>query len=339
MHFYEGTGFRYLTPQEQQAYRVMLKAFSQMATSFDSTQIHPSIDLMKVLNAVLGDNPTVIYFDGTKLEVENSFFGKKIFLTGVHPKPQAEQMGVTLDLTANRIASIVKSRSNDEYSLLLNLYEAIQNNIRYDKDEIQANSRGVSKNSASHNAYGALVNRLAVCDGFSSAFTLLAQKLGFECMLVVGRSAYATTLQDHAWNIIKIGGKYYHMDATWDARKYADFNEYSYAYFAVSDQEISSDHNWNSSATPVCSNNDFNYYLKNGLYASNTEHLNKIIKALGSQNTNVIRLKLSRNIKLPNNAGEYLMQITTNEVIKPGERKQVGYSWSDRTRCFFAKIM
>lgn len=33
----------------------------------------------------------------------------------------------------------------------------------------------------SHNAYGVLVNKTGVCDGISSAFSLIAQSMGFEC--------------------------------------------------------------------------------------------------------------------------------------------------------------
>ena len=257
----------------------MLAAFSSMAVSFDCSQINRDVDLMKVLHTVLGDNPAVIYFDKTKLEVEASILEKHIYLTGVHSKPQIEKMYLTLEDTANKIASSLKTSSNDEYSLLINLYEFLQKNIRYDKEEIQAFSKGKSNNPFSHNAYGAIINKLAVCDGFSSAFVLLAQKLGFECMLVVGRSAYSTALQEHAWNIVKIRNKYYHIDITWDARKYSEFDEFSYAYFAVTDEEIAADHNWNRSTTPVCSNLDFSYYLKNGLHANNARQLNDIVKA------------------------------------------------------------
>ncbi|MCL2293393.1 MAG: hypothetical protein FWC36_00775 [Spirochaetes bacterium] len=310
-----------------------------MAPSIDCSKIHPSVDLIKVLHAVLGDNPAVIYFDKTKFETELSFFGKRIILVGVHPKSQAEKMNLALEETANKIASSVKTRSSDEYSLLINLYESFQKNIKYDDKELQANSRGLSNNPVSHNAYGALINRLAVCDGFSSAFALAAKKLGFECMLVIGRSTYTTSFAEHAWNIIKVRNKYYHLDVTWDARRYNEFAELSYAYFALTDEEISSDHTWNKAATPVCSYNDFSYYSKNGLYANNTEQLNKIIKAIAGKQANVFKIKLSRCIKLPNNAGDYLAQMVLNEVAKPGGRKRASYGWNEHTRCFFAKIV
>ena len=342
MNLHEGLGFNYLPHQEQQAYKLMLKSFSSMAASVNCSQINPNVDLMKVLHTVLGDNPSVIYFDKTKIQIEKSIIDKRIHLTGVYSNPQAEKMHLALDATANKIASLVKARSasNDDYSLLINLYEILQKNIQYDKEELQANTRGICKNPASHNAYGAIINKSAVCDGFSSAFALLAQKLGFECMLVVGCSKYTSTeLAEHAWNIVKAQNRYYHMDITWDARKYNEFSEFSYAYFAMTDEDITSDHHWNKTAVPVCSFNDFSYYSKNGLYAYNTEQLKAIVKAFGRKNSSVFRIKLSRNIKLPNNAGEYLVQTVLNEAAKPGMRTQASYGWNENAMCFFAKIV
>ena len=339
MNLREGLGFQRLSPQEQQAYRMMLMGFSVMALSLDCSRIDRNVDLKKVFSAALGDNPSVIYFNKTKFEVEESGLEKKLFFTGIYSKPQAEKMNSSLDEAANKIVKYVKMVSNDEYSLLINIYEFFQKKIRYDKEELQANSRGISNNPDSHNAYGALVNRLAVCDGFSSAFSLIAQKLGFECMLVVGRSTYLTALQEHAWNIIKVKNKFYHLDITWDTRKYNEFDEYSYAYFAVTDEEIANDHAWDKTTTPICLSNDLSYYLKNGIYANNAEQLKQIIKTYGSKKSDVLRIKLSRIITLPSNAGEHLIQMVLNEEIKPGERKQASYSWNEKTRCFFAKIV
>jgi len=340
MNLHEGLGFKHLSHHEQQAYKILLKAFSTMVASFDCSQINRSVDLAKVINTVLGDNPSIIYFNKTKIEIEQSMLGKKIILTGVHSKSEAEKRSAALDAKANQIISSVKSASSDEYSLLIKLYSIFQKNIRYNMEEIQANSKGICNSPDSHNAYGAIINKVAVCDGFSSAFALLAQKLKFECTLAIGRFAYtSTSFINHAWNIIKTRDRFYHMDITWDARKYNEFGEYSYDYFALTDAEIASDHNWDKKTTPACQSNDLSYYIKNGLYANNTEQLNEIIKAYGNKQAKVFRIKLSRNIPLPNNAGEYLTQKVVGAAIKSAGRFQVCHGWNENTRCFFAKIM
>ena len=249
-------------------------------------------------------------------------------------------MSAVLDEKAGKIVSSVKAAVKDDYSLLVNLYEIFQRNVKYDKNELKANSKGVWISPDSHNAYGAIINKEAVCDGFSSAFALLAGKLGFECMLVTGHSAYSSTsFTNHAWNIIKISDKYYHMDITWDARFYIEFGEYSYAYFALNDREIVNDHKWNKNTAPACSYYDFSYYSRNRLHADNTEQLNEIINAYGSKRSKVFRIKLSNTVPLPGNAGDYLAQKAANTAAKYTDRARISYSWNDNTRCFFAKIM
>ncbi|HHT77747.1 MAG TPA: hypothetical protein GXZ67_07690, partial [Clostridiaceae bacterium] len=215
MNLREGLGFRRLSPPEQQAYRIMLQAFSSMATSFDSSQIGRGVDLMKVVQVLLGDNPSIVYFNKTQIRTVGSMFGKQIQLTGVPLKVQITKLNADLEAKAKTIVAPIASIKSNEYSQLIKLYEYMQNNIKYDRQELLDSSKGRSKNPNSHNAYGALINGLAVCDGFSSAFSLLAQMLGFECTLAIGHSTHSSAGSvEHAWNIVKVGNKCYHMDVT-----------------------------------------------------------------------------------------------------------------------------
>ena len=75
------------------------------------------------------------------------------------------------------------------------------------------------------------------------------------------------------------------------------------------------------------------------MYTNNIEQLSNIMKEFGRIQSNVFRVKLSRSIKLPNNAGDYLVQMALKEVAKPEGRTQARYGWNENTRCFFAKII
>jgi len=340
MFLREGLAYGHLSNQEKDVYKIALRAFSSHAISFDCTQANRNVDLMKVIQAVIGDNPSVIYFNKSQLQIEESIFGKKIILTGIQLKPQLDKMKLSLDVSSNLIVSSLKANSHDDYSLLVKLSEYLQKNVRYDKDELQASMRGTSISPSSHNAYGALINGRAVCDGIASAFSLLAQKLGFECMVVIGKSMYTVAATvNHAWNVVRIHDKYYHIDVTWDARNYEELGELSYSYFALADGDIEYDHEWDKSSTPACIDSFFNYYHVNNLFAGNSDQLQAIIKMFGKTKNNAIRIKISRNINLPNNQGEYLVQMVLREVARFGMRIQASYSWNENTRCFFAKII
>ncbi len=64
--------------------------------------------------------------------------------------------------------------------------------------------------SKSYNAYGALVDGVAVCQGYSLAYKYLLSKAGIECYMVTSDT------MNHAWVMVKIDGQYYHVDATFD---------------------------------------------------------------------------------------------------------------------------
>lgn len=57
-----------------------------------------------------------------------------------------------------------------------------------------------------HDAYGALVNGVAVCDGFTFGYNMLLVTEGIEC-------SYAYT-KDHAWTTATLDGVLWHIDAT-----------------------------------------------------------------------------------------------------------------------------
>jgi len=339
MNMCEGLGYSRLSPQEQQAYKILLKAFASMSTSFDSSPIAKNVDLMKVLQVVLGDNPNVVYFNKTEIKISSSLLGKQIRLMGCPSKSQILKMNAELESKANAIISTI--RGGDEYSQLIKLYEYLQNNMKYDEQELQEIlKRGSGIRQNSHNAYGALINGLAVCDGFSGAFALLAQRLGYKCMFVSGRSTNRLMgAVDHIWNIVKVNNRCYHLDVTWDTTLGRQGKDLSYEYFALTDEEIASDHDWDINTTPACSYNDFSFFLRNGLYANSTGQLRDMFKTSSKNRRLPIRVKLSYNISLPPNADEYLCQMALEEAVKTGTSAQLEYTWNEHTRCFFARFV
>lgn len=66
----------------------------------------------------------------------------------------------------------------------------------------------------SFQATGALVNKKAVCEGYSLAYRLLMNLLGIETQMVI--SGVLPEGVAHAWNRVKIDGQWYNVDATWD---------------------------------------------------------------------------------------------------------------------------
>lgn len=80
----------------------------------------------------------------------------------------------------------------------------------YVNDYLARNCQYVSGASNAHSSYGALVDKKAVCQGYALAFLELTRQLGVTCEMVTSVSV------NHAWNMIKVGDNYYHVDVTWN---------------------------------------------------------------------------------------------------------------------------
>ncbi len=68
------------------------------------------------------------------------------------------------------------------------------------------------------NIYGAFCIRKIVCEGYARAFQYLCQRVGIQALY---RTGLAYTIEgqpgvNHAWNILRIDGKYYYCDPTFD---------------------------------------------------------------------------------------------------------------------------
>ncbi len=95
--------------------------------------------------------------------------------------------------------------------------------------------------------YGGLVRGTGVCLGFSSVFQLLMDMAGVECITVVG-AAYDSE-EDHAWNMVRLDGQWYCVDATWDWTYYKDLGYMRY-FNVTSDFMAAEDHQWDYGSVP-----------------------------------------------------------------------------------------
>lgn len=85
-----------------------------------------------------------------------------------------------------------------------------------------------------HTDASILLNNETVCEGYAKAFNLLCNSVGVE--------TYYIHSSDHAWNIVKLGGHYFHVDTTWD-----DGDNPTTDWFMKSDSEMTESHGtWNA---------------------------------------------------------------------------------------------
>jgi len=164
------------------------------------------------------------------------------------------------------------SSDQSEYDRQLLLHDRLAAIVTYDDTLSQPHV---------HDAYGAIVNGLAVCQGYAEAFQYLLRRVGIQSFIVTGYSNNVA----HAWNMVRIDGAYYHTDLTWD-----DSQDKAYhAYFNISDHYITEDHTIYVTAYPMdfCEDMTSNYFKVNQTDlsdedASNTSIVAEKIKGTGA---------------------------------------------------------
>jgi len=174
-----------------------------------------------------------------------------------------------------------------------------------------------------HNAYGALVEGLAVCEGYAEALQCLLHRVGIQSLLVYGSSDNPSSgvNEPHAWNMVKINGEYYHVDLTWNDQN----SHLYYAYFNQTDAVISEDHIIDASPFPVpsCTATENNYFEKESNIISS--YTVASVAQLFSDNNLVLRAFISGD------KDDFITWITSN--MQPiaqeiGISSAFGYSYS-----------
>lgn len=173
-------------------------------------------------NAFTYDYPEIFYIDITKLILTTkttsigSFSTHRVELAnGENSTYYAEGILSKSDLIykeeyakkiRDKIVNNLKGYSN--YEQIKYVHNWLIDNLEYDT---------TYKQTDIHNVYGALVNRKVVCEGYARAFKYILDGLNIENILVSGTATNSNnSTESHAWNYVKLDGKWYAIDVTWD---------------------------------------------------------------------------------------------------------------------------
>ena len=156
--------------------------------------------MLRVMSARSGDGadnadyPALNVSDGQVGWLDGAYYFEIEYLA-----TQAE-----IDEVSRRAQEIVDSfdlDGEDDYTKAKLLYEYICTHYTYDET--------LTKFSA----YDGLTTGSMVCQGYALLTYKVMWDAGIPCRIVTGTSA----MQNHAWNIVKLDGKWYNLDTTWDA--------------------------------------------------------------------------------------------------------------------------
>ena len=203
------------------------------------------------IEAYTYDNPEVFYLSPNKmfLNIETTTRGNAVsyrvyinsgneanYLTDEFTsKEQVESAIAQIEQVKNQI---LQNATGDTYQDIKMVHDYLVDTISYDSS--------LSKPYI-YNIYGALVEKLCVCEGYARSMKYLLDSLDIPCTIVIGKGTNSEgQTENHAWNYVQVDGKWYAIDATWDDPVIignGTLNQsFKYRYFLKGSSEMEKDH-------------------------------------------------------------------------------------------------
>ena len=223
-------------------------------------------DITRIFNLVLRDDPRIFWLLGAAEyrfrkddppQRDNLFTAKPV--SGITPET-VRSMSKELYEEVRRIASEAKKQKSD-FDSVLYIHDHIINTTNYSTED-----------DLCYTPYGCLINHRACCAGYSKAFQMIANELGFECGIVTGKSIYGEqTHSKHIWNYIRLEDELYYLDVTWDDPTVNYKGEKTECpinhYFLVDNDELLRTHTPDKDYfVPDCRGRKYNYHRYKGYF-------------------------------------------------------------------------
>lgn len=167
-------------------------------------------DAMKCDDSSTGQEGDALLYGYAGCNVSYSTAGYIKYTMAYHSNAEQEAK-----LTAAVAAAMTTLQLNglSEAKKITKIHDYICNHVDYEYN---------SKEDQIYTAYGALCTGKAVCQGYAVLFYRLCKEAGLSVRIISGTGNGG----QHAWNIVRIGSKYYNVDCTWDGQDAATYNEF-----------------------------------------------------------------------------------------------------------------
>lgn len=257
--------YNHMDKERQAVYRAMQQGLLSFADSFQIPRIdgHALSDIFFELRL---DHPEIFWVSSFKYryfaDSPNLIFIPEYLFEKSKIKDHQKAMNARVEKLARPAAKLAELEK-EKY-----IHDFICENIHYDK----------LKKPYSHEIIGPLGHGVGVCEGIAKSVKILCDALGIWCMIALcGNNPEKGIKYRHTWNIVRIGGTYYHLDATFDntlgnSDKVEDIR---YDYYNLDDKSIFRDHEPLIAAAPHCTDHDHFYYREKKLSFTKTEDVYK----------------------------------------------------------------
>lgn len=249
--------YDFISEKSLYIYDALITAIEQKKTSvkFSSVMNLTSEDYCAVYQLIYNDECSMFYLD-TKMQYAVNSATKNVASANIfyrYSDDEIERMQSVIDGEADRIIAMITPEMS-EYDVVKLFYDYLAENVVYDEET--ENCRDI---------YGVFADHRAICGGYAKAMEYLCSKVGIEAITITGDADGVP----HMWNMVRLGGEWYHVDPTYAVTESKVGPYVRYDYFCVTDDVISrsrtvyeQDYKYPEASSELC-----NYYVKNGLVA------------------------------------------------------------------------
>ena len=255
-----------MTKAQQAAYHVIMQGANALADEFQIPRIE-SAELYDVFFRLRLDHPEIFWMTGYKYKYyqdsPNLIFVPEYLFDKNKIREHQKALGARVDKLV-RTAMKFSEWDKEKY-----VHDFICENIRYDK----------LKKPYSHEIIGPLGHGVGVCEGIAKSVKVLCDALGVWCIIAIcGNNPEKGIKYRHTWNIVRINGQYYHLDATFDntlGKNEDGSTSIRYDYFNLDDKNIFRDHEPLIAPAPPCPDGNHFYYREKKLSFTKLEDVYK----------------------------------------------------------------
>ena len=252
--------FKQLNEEEQRVYRELLKGIRAREKDFYLTLSQDdSID--RCYHAVLKDHPEIFWVHNHEKIYKTTYSDSDYctFPPGyIYTESEISEIQNAMEAGFQEVSSLIPADASD-YEKVRIVYTYVIDNTQYQASDDDQSIAGV------------FWKKEAVCAGYAGAVQYLLERIGVPCIYVDGSTQGST--EGHAWNIVKLDGEYYYVDATngdqpdflnGNAAQLEEHKTIIYDYLCPFPEEYEKKYIRSEELTvPDCTAKDMNFYVLN----------------------------------------------------------------------------
>ncbi|MHA6483001.1 transglutaminase domain-containing protein [Paenibacillus sp. strain BS8-2] len=200
----------------------------RFSVSYTGNRKQLSDDMTDIIRAALRHDDYSAYILESYLYTIRSWGTKSTITVESKFRETEEQTAVVERKVDEIIAEILKPGMSDHEKVKA-IHDWIVSNVEYDQS------------LSYYTAYEAVTLGKAVCQGYSLLGYRMLEKAGLDVLIAEG----SVNTGEHAWNMVKLDNRWYHLDMTWDDPVGAKSESpIRYTYYLLADDELRRDHQW-----------------------------------------------------------------------------------------------